>query len=44
MATGGRSDQSTEDGLDLTEITSELVVLDEFNELDNTAECSVGRR
>ena len=41
MATGGRSDQSTEDGLDLTEIKSELANFDEDNEFNDTAD-SVG--
>ena len=41
MATGGRSDQSTEDGLDLTEITSELAALYENNEFNDTADSVV---
>ena len=41
MATGGRSDQSTEDGLDLTEIKSELAIFDEDNEFNDTADSVV---
>ena len=41
MATGGRSDRSTEDGLDLTEIKSELAKFDEDNEFNDTADSVV---
>ena len=40
MATGGSSDHSS-DGLDLTEIESELAALDESNELDDTKDSVV---
>ena len=36
MATGGRSGSSSDDGLDLKEIESELAALDESTELDDT--------
>ena len=41
MATGGRSGSSSDDGLDLKEIESELAALDESTELDDTKESLV---
>ena len=41
MATGGRSGSSSDDGLDLKEIESEIAALDESNELDDTKESLV---
>ena len=41
MATGGRSGSSSDDGLDLKEIESELAALDESSELDDTKESLV---
>ena len=41
MATGGRSDNNSQEGLDLTEIESELAALDESSELDDTKESLV---